>query len=59
MEPVSFQKPDFRAIADYPVQCRARFMDLTRPNHRAQMHKIDQCLDDFNLWRAIYDSDAE
>lgn len=53
MEP-TFQKPDFQAIADYPVQCRARFMELTRPNHRAQMHKIDQCLDDWLLWESIY-----
>lgn len=53
MEPV-FAKPDFQAIADYPVQCRARFMEATRPNHRARAFVIDRILDDYNTWLAVY-----
>ena len=46
--------PDFESVANYPVECRERFMALSTPGHQAPKWQIDKCLDDFNLWLSIY-----
>ena len=49
--------PDFDSVANYPDECRERFMRLSQPGHQAPKWQIDQCLDDFNLWLSIYSSE--
>ena len=53
-EPVQFQAPDFDRVANYPAECRDRFMQLSTPGHQAPKWQIDNVLDNYNLWLSIY-----
>ena len=62
MEPVFFKAPEFDEVANYPLRCREAFLEQTArlsmasPSLRAYfvLPKINQILDDYNTWLAVY-----
>ena len=57
-----FKAPAFDEVANYPLECRTRFLGLTaarqaaryHADKRAILHDIEQVLDEYLLWLEVY-----
>lgn len=66
MAELESEAPDFAGVANYPDDCRARFLGLCVQRLTASpgriehfiMPQIDATLDDFLTWYAIYGDGA-
>jgi len=53
---------NFGEVANYPLECRTRFLDLARKCQTASMGvkrhfiypEVDQALDDYLVWLAVF-----